>query len=274
MTEYANSLRISGYSEIERYNTIRGAVMRWKEMNNKVKNRDIASVNRSKTEIKKAKLDKGGLTARTWYLKGNTDSVITVQPTPGGKLATDIKVAVNSDPRKRRIMVTEDGGVPAISSLRKSDPFKPNGCRLSDPECMVEGDRDCTKSGIIYEITCIQCSKAENETGKPVSRKPGARQTHNYIGMIRTSCHWRMKGHLQGQKAKHESNALHRHDVDHHNGEVQKYRTRILHSERNLLPLCLMEEIFIENQNPQLRMNDRNEAGRGNLVRIIATRVI
>ena len=63
-------------------------------------------------------------------------------------------------------MVSEDGGVPAISSLRKSDPFKPNGCRLSDPECMVEGDRDCTKSGIIYEITCIQCSKAENETGK------------------------------------------------------------------------------------------------------------
>ena len=78
---------------------------------------------------------------------------------------------------------------------------------------------------------------------------------------------------MQGQKAEQESNALHRHDVDQHDGEVQKYRTRILHSERNLLPLCLMEGVFIEKQDPNLRMNDRNEAGRGGIIRLTASRV-
>ena len=56
---------------------------------------------------------------------------------------------------------------------------------------------------------------------------------------------------------------------DLHNREVQTYQTRILASEKNLLPLCIMEGLYIEKQN--YTMNDKNEFGRGSLVRMTAS---
>ena len=81
-----------------------------------------------------------------------------------------------------------------------------------------------------------------------------------------------MHSHLQGQKAKSNNNPLHRHDNDEHNGEIQKYRMRILRSERNLVPLAVSEGLFIEQQYPGSSFNDRNEYGRGSLVRLTACR--
>ena len=81
-----------------------------------------------------------------------------------------------------------------------------------------------------------------------------------------------MLGHLQGQRSKYTDNPLHRHDVDANEGEVQQYVTRILATERNLLPLAIIEGLYIEKQYPQSSINCRNEQGRGALVRLIASR--
>ena len=91
--------------------------------------------------------------------------------------------------------------------------------------------------------------------------------------MTRTSVHWRMIHHLKGQKAKYSSNPLYRHDEDIHNGDTQIYRTRILTGEKNLLPLCISEGIYIEKQNENHRMNECNENGRGGLIRLTANRI-
>ena len=90
--------------------------------------------------------------------------------------------------------------------------------------------------------------------------------------MTRTSAHWRAHNHLQGQKSKSGNNPLHRHDVSDHNGEVQKYVMRILRTEKNLLPLAVSEGLYIEKQAPGSSFNDRNEYGRGALVRLTASR--
>ena len=42
---------------------------------------------------------------------------------------------------------------------------------------------------------------------------------------------------------------------------------------RNLLPLCILEGLYIEKQLNWVTMNDKNENGRGGLVRLTATRV-
>ena len=105
-----------------------------------------------------------------------------------------------------------------------------------------------------------------------MSRAPGKCLAPNYVGMTRTLVHWRMQNHLQGQKSKSNNNPLHRHDEEVHNGEVQKYTTRVLTTERNLLPLAVIEGLYIEQQYPGSSFNDRNEQGRGALVRLIATR--
>ena len=90
--------------------------------------------------------------------------------------------------------------------------------------------------------------------------------------MTSTSVHWRMQGHLSGQKSKSSNNPLWRHDQEAHGGSHQTYTTRILRRERNLLPLTLVEALFIEKQYPETSLNDKNEAGRGGLVRLTARR--
>ena len=154
----------------------------------------ISSVNRNKGEILKCKLEKGGLTASNWFMKGMTRATISCQPTPGGKLARKLKETLNSGTRTRRLLVTEDGGLPVTSSLRRTDPFRRAECRYKDPTCMVDPTKDCAKCSVIYEITCKDCNQKVQDPLK--STVPGECLVPNYIGMTRTSVHWRMQGHL------------------------------------------------------------------------------
>ena len=101
---------------------------------------------------------------------------------------------------------------------------------------------------------------------------PGGQHRENYIGMTATSVHWRMQGHLSGQRAKSQNNPLHRHDEMRHQGVPQSYTTRIVRKERTLLPLALTEALFIEKQSPGTSMNAKEERGRGGLVRLRAQR--
>ena len=87
-----------------------------------------------------------------------------------------------------------------------------------------------------------------------------------------SSVHSRMRDHLKGQRAKSNSNPLWRHDYEHHEGEPQKYKTRILSKEQRLLPLSVLEGLYIEAQRSGTSMNEKNERGRGGLVRLVATR--
>ena len=129
MSEYSHCLKISGYSEQERFHAIRGSIMRYEELSKMAREGTIKSVNRTKSEILSKKLEKGGLTASNWFMKDKTKCVMTCQPTPGGLLARKLREALNQDPRKGRILVTEDGGLPVICSQR-TDPFRIHECRF------------------------------------------------------------------------------------------------------------------------------------------------
>ena len=157
--------------------------------------------------------------------------------------------------------------------LRVNDPFHPGSCRFGDPKCIVESNKDCGQMGNIYKITCMTCQEAViQEHGNQISRLPGGQLGPNYIGMTATSAHCRMVAHLEGQLAKKEANPLFRHDRDHHGGQLQKYRMRILCREQRVLPLSIMEALYIESQSPGTTINEKNEYGRGKLFRIVASR--
>ena len=70
-------MKISGYSVEERFNAIKGSVLRMEEMRKKVSDGEIESVNRKKSEIIQQKIDKGGITSSSWFLRGNTYYVIS-----------------------------------------------------------------------------------------------------------------------------------------------------------------------------------------------------
>ena len=104
------------------------------------------------------------------------------------------------------------------------------------------------------------------------SREPGKQPRYNYIGMTMTSLHNRMEGHKRGQKYKQSGNPLWRHDKEKHNCEPQGYSFKILSREQKILPLNVLEGLYIEAQIQGTSLNDRNERGRGGLVRISANR--
>ena len=161
-----------------------------------------------------------------------------------------------------------------MASLREADPFFPGGCRVNDHNCPVEKGKDCAVMGVLYETTCNSCKEPVNPQDGELkeTRKPGGQPRYNYLGMTRTSVHYRMVSHLQGQSSKSSKNPLFRHDRDIHGGDKQTYTTRVIHKERNLLPLCISEGLFIEKQKIGTTLNDKNEFGRGAMVRLTAAR--
>ena len=277
ISKYSNAMRISGYSASERYRAIRGATMRYEEMKEKVRNGEIRSLNRKKEEIRASKTAKGGMTSSSWYLKGKTERVMYCQATPGGTLAAKLKKAVNEVANNdKKTLIVEEGGTPVLAFARKTDPFRKEQCRYEDDQCIVESKKDCATMGAVYEITCDSCQDPINLQVEvdPRSRDPGQQNRYNYIGMTRTSVHCRMNGHLKGQRSKLSSNPLWRHDDQVHEGVHQSYTTRILSKERNLLPLTIKEGLYIERQVPKTTLNDRNEFGRGSLIRLTAERSV
>ena len=158
--------------------------MRYDEMVNKVKNGDIVSLNRNKQEILKVKQEKGGITASSQFLRGRTSRTIKCQPTPNGELVRRLSKALNSKDNSEAILVAEDGGRPAMSSLRQADPFFPGGYCFNDDNSPVEKGKDCSQQGILYEITCNNCKEPvdSNNVQEKESRKPGCQARYNYLG--------------------------------------------------------------------------------------------
>ena len=275
MNRWSMCLKDSGYGPKERLDTIKGAVLRHKEMQKMVKEGVIRSLHRSRDEIIQKKAEKGGITSSSWFLKGNTAKVIKCQATPDGALARRLDRNLNPANVKERTKVVEEGGAPATASLRRSDPYRKPECRFQDKSCLVDPKQDCSLMGCIYEICCKSCKDPVHQDqalGK-ITRDPGGQDRVNYVGMTATSVHARMVSHLNDQRSKLQKSPMWRHDRDQHGGEHQEYETRILNREKTLLSLAITEGLYIEAQLPETSLNEKNEKGRGGIIRLTCERV-
>ena len=61
---------------------------------------------------------------------------------------------------------------------------------------------------------------------------------------------------------------------DVNSGEPQSYSTRIMNSEMNILPLRVLEALYIEKQRGGTSINEKNEYRRGALIRLRAERSV
>ena len=215
-------MKASGYMAHERFQAIRGAVLRFEEMKRKKETGEIQSLHRSRTEIQASKERKGGIQASTWYLRGSTSRTIKCQPTPHGTLAKHLQGTQNPSGTREKTLVVEEGGQPIWASLKQNDPFHHGGCKFGDNECIVQQGSDCMATGTLYEITCDSCKEPvdpANTIESHKSRYPGGQPRYNYVGSSITSLHCRMLAHRKGQRYKNNSNPLYRHDRDMHEGE-------------------------------------------------------
>ena len=256
-----NCMRISGYTQKERYNTVKGAVQRYRQIRDMVTKGEKISIYRSGEEIR----DKKSMSkcwSNTWFLKGNVCNTVSCPVTPGGVLKRNLTKVVNIGNNDRVTQVIEDGGKPIHSGLSISDPMRTDGCIFRDENCIVDTKYKCDTTGVVYRIECNTCNEAI----------PDCNETDRYIGMTRTSLHNRMDSHLRDQRYKKSSSPLHRHDSDKHEGNPQKYTCKIVGNERKLVRLGCLEAILIEKQPRELSINAKMEKGRGGVVRISAIR--
>ena len=85
LTEFAQTMQISGYSEYEQYNAIKGAIQRHREMMREIEDGKRSSLFRDKNEIMEAKKARM-IWLNTWFLKGDTKGTVSCPTTLGGKL--------------------------------------------------------------------------------------------------------------------------------------------------------------------------------------------
>ena len=89
VSQYMNSMRISGYSQEERYNTARGAVLRYRELKEQARTGQRECYYRSGENIRRKK-DESKNWSNTWFLKGNIKNTVSCPVTPGGILKKNL----------------------------------------------------------------------------------------------------------------------------------------------------------------------------------------
>ena len=114
---------MSGYSQVERYHAIKGAITRVNIMKDEVKNGVRQSLFRNRHQILESKRTKQ-VWANTWYLTGNTYGTVSCPVTPGSMLKKIINHEVNND-RMDKLLRVEDGGKPILKEIQVKDPFRP-----------------------------------------------------------------------------------------------------------------------------------------------------
>ena len=272
MNTFSNTLRVSGYSETERYNLIKGAHLRFLEMKELVRTGAIPSLNRNRKQIIQSKIDKKNW-PNTWFLRGSTVGTVSCQVTPNSNLKKSLSKRINTNREGGTLQVIEDGGIPITAGIKVT--FQRPGCVFGDPQCIVTNNTQCDQSGLIYNIKCSACYMTLLTEGLDNGRNNCDIEydTPTYTGLTRNSIHARMVKHLELRNTGATSSPLHRHDRDHHKGVKQVYVADVVAKERKILRLYTLEALLIEKSNPTSSMNDRMEGGRGGIVRIRATRV-
>ena len=94
LSRYMNVMRISGYSQEVRFRICKGAILRHRELCDRIEKGERKYLYRSSEEIRKSKSDSTSW-ANTWFLKGATRSTISCPVTPGGILKKELTKTVN-----------------------------------------------------------------------------------------------------------------------------------------------------------------------------------
>ena len=145
---------------------------------------------RDREGIMATKQEKGGNSAASWFLKGDTRQVLNAPSTPGSKLARQVQSKLKGfvGPDRGVTKVVERAGKRITIGLQKDDPFP-----------------GCNSTSTCYEIKCDECDdppQVVRPTQSPTQMTAGSRRVRNkYIGQSGTTIHKRQRSHLRGSKS-------------------------------------------------------------------------
>ena len=150
MADYSNMLRLSGYSEKFRADTVEGVLSRWEVILKEVQEKKRV-LHRSTDQILQHKSLKGTVNNSTWFLKGENTTTMSVPITPSSTLRNRLqdKLSDVRGPDGGRLIVVEESGMVVTRTFPV--PGQPKGCQYKD-KCNVKDDTNCQKMGVIYSI--------------------------------------------------------------------------------------------------------------------------
>lgn len=299
LTEWQNMLRVSGYAEEYRYNIMLGAIKRHEEMKEKDRIGEIQFY-RNRKQIVEMKIQKGGNSAATWFLKGDITGVVSVTATPEGKLMNIVKETLRDkdNPDGGRLLVIEEGGDNILLKLRKKDPFRRKECTFGDPNCLVDTKYDCSTMSACYRIICAsnKCVESEEEEDEENDenddverrrereirrRKEKERRDReandrrdddkmNYVGQSGRSIHARMVNHRDKIRRQDPDHPITKHHREYHEQDdpVPTVTIKKISSHRSNLNRRITEGLVIEKQDERNSMNGRNEWNSSGIVRL------
>ena len=125
LSRFSNTMRLSGYDKLQRYNTINGAIERYNCMMTDVKVGERETLYRSGNQIRKAKVEKCDW-ANTWFLKGVVKDKVSCPVTPRGILKKNLSFVINEEVYQTQVI--RDGGKPVHCGVKVNDPLRPHGC--------------------------------------------------------------------------------------------------------------------------------------------------
>ena len=261
MADFSNMLRLSGYSQKFREDTLNGVISRWKQIITEV-NEKKRQLHRSTKEIKRQKLLKGSVDNCTWFLKVEITTTMSVPITPASSLRNKLqeKLMDIRGPSGGKTAVVEESG--RVISKSFPVPRQPKGCQYTT-KCNVRDDTNCQTMGIVYSVLCKDCPEVpkiaapdggSRTNGIPdgIGDVPNVPNVPNrYVGTSGHSLHYRSMEHIKDIKGRGDktSNSMKAHNKKYHQDSVNKYdrfEVGVMSSHANLMERLLTESYKIQ----------------------------
>ena len=199
-----------------------------------------------------------GKKKKNWFTRGGFDTVIMVNPTPGGELARQLQQVLNNNPGPVKIKVQEQGGVQVKTRLQKSNPNKTRGCDSTDCLACKHGrgnGGECRRNNVGYVLICDECG------GDEVS----------YVGETGQNVYTRGLRHVTNYKGRHPDSPLWKHDQMVHGGNgAVSFSMKVVKSFRDPLTRQINEAVRISNCSSTTQLNSKTEWHGPATVRLVA----
>ena len=184
-------------------------------------------------------------------------STLFVPPTPGGKLAKELRNR-EEDLNKyseERIKIVETGGIEMESILTNKNPFKSKKCdKEVCPLCKNGSKIPCNTNNIGYRWTCKTCR----------DRKI----TKVYEGESSRSARIRGAEHLRDYENKKEKSVLYKHKILDHKTEEPQFEMKITGTFRDALTRQANEAVRIQRNKPSESLNSKCEFNSAPVARV------
>ena len=242
-----------------RINLLKGILKRQNEVEEKIRTGEWTRY-RSGKDIARQKLNRAGKTKANWFMRDNIRSTVSIQITPHGTLANQLRDSLKKiQDKNNQTQVIEKAGIPIYSGLKVTDVNNKLGCQYVE-ECKATNKTDCTTMKLTYRLDCTYCHPEEDRVNSisPINRSI-------YVGCAGRSLHARTLDHVKDLKAGDQGNAIVKHMVAQHENRDWKselpIRVRVVTGHSTTLRRLIDESLRLEKN--QGLANSKGEWGRG-----------